>query len=74
MFLLQTTADERPPTTIDFSGLPSVVCGLVPGGMANAEIYFLHKNNPEKARQTALVLIKDYPKSDMRKKADELLA
>ncbi|MBA4393444.1 MAG: N-acetylmuramoyl-L-alanine amidase [Desulfobacca sp.] len=39
----------------------------------SAEIYFLHKKNPEKARQTVLVLIKDYPKGDMRKKAEELL-
>ncbi|MCG6533532.1 MAG: N-acetylmuramoyl-L-alanine amidase [Syntrophales bacterium LBB04] len=39
----------------------------------SAEIYFLHKKNPEKARQTVLTLIKDYPKGDMRKKAEELL-
>jgi N-acetylmuramoyl-L-alanine amidase len=39
----------------------------------SAEIYFLHKNNPEKARQILRVLIKDYPKGDMRNKAEELL-
>lgn len=39
----------------------------------SAEIYFLHKKNPEKARQIALDLIKDYPKGDMKKKAEELL-
>jgi N-acetylmuramoyl-L-alanine amidase len=39
----------------------------------SAEIYFLHKKNPEKAKETALFLIKTYPKGDMRKPAEELL-
>jgi N-acetylmuramoyl-L-alanine amidase len=39
----------------------------------SAEIYFLYKNNPETARQTAGTLIKNYPRGDMRKRAEELL-
>jgi len=39
----------------------------------SAEIFFQHKNNPEKARQTIRVLIRDYPKGDMRKKAEDFL-
>lgn len=38
-----------------------------------AEIYFLHKKDLEKARQTILTLIKEYPKGDMKKRAEELL-
>jgi len=39
----------------------------------SAEIYFLHKKDLEKARQTTLALIKEYPKGDMKKRAEELL-
>ncbi len=39
----------------------------------SAEIYFFYKNNPETARQTASTLIKNYPRGDMRKRAEELL-
>ena len=39
----------------------------------SAEIFLLHKKNLEKARETALFLIKTYPKGDMKKRAEELL-
>ena len=39
----------------------------------SAEIFFLHKKDLEKARQTILTLIKEYPKGDMKKRAEELL-
>ncbi|MBI5604716.1 MAG: N-acetylmuramoyl-L-alanine amidase [Deltaproteobacteria bacterium] len=39
----------------------------------SAEIYFLHKRNPGKALETAQLLIQNYPKGDMKKKAEELL-
>ena len=39
----------------------------------SAEIFLLHKKNLEKARETALILIKTYPKGDMKKRAEELL-
>ena len=39
----------------------------------SAEIFFLHKKNLEKAQETALSLIKTYPKGDMKKRAEELL-
>ncbi|MCJ7833599.1 MAG: tetratricopeptide repeat protein, partial [Deltaproteobacteria bacterium] len=39
----------------------------------SAEIYFLHRKDLEKARQTTLALIKEYPKGDMKKRAEELL-
>jgi N-acetylmuramoyl-L-alanine amidase len=38
-----------------------------------AEIFLLHKKNLEKTRETALFLIKTYPKGDMKKRAEELL-
>lgn len=40
----------------------------------SAEIFLLHKKNLEKGRETALFLIKTYPKGDMKKRAEELLA
>ena len=40
----------------------------------SAEIYLLHQNNPDKARQTALRLIQLYPKGDMKNKAEKLIA
>ncbi len=40
----------------------------------SAEIYLLHKKNTEKAREAALLLIKTYPKGDMKKRAEELLS
>jgi N-acetylmuramoyl-L-alanine amidase len=39
----------------------------------SAEIYRLHKKDLEKARKTALFLIKTYPKGDMKYRAEELL-
>jgi len=39
----------------------------------SAEIYFLYKKNPEKARQNIMILDKSYPNSDMKKKAEDLL-
>jgi len=40
----------------------------------SAEIFFLHKKDREKARQTILGLIKTYPKGDMKNRAEDLLA
>jgi N-acetylmuramoyl-L-alanine amidase len=42
--------------------------------LLTAEIFLQHKKNPEKARETVLFLIKTYPKGDMKKRAEELLA
>jgi N-acetylmuramoyl-L-alanine amidase len=39
----------------------------------SAEIFLVHKKNLDKARETALFLIKAYPKGDMKKRAEELL-
>jgi N-acetylmuramoyl-L-alanine amidase len=40
----------------------------------SAEIYYLYKKDSVKARQTAQNVIKLYPKGDMRKRAEDLLA
>lgn len=38
----------------------------------SAEIHFLHKKDLAQAHQTALTLIQNYPKGDMRKKAEKM--
>jgi N-acetylmuramoyl-L-alanine amidase len=40
----------------------------------SAEIYWRDKKNPERARLTAFKVIKGYPRGDMRKKAEDLVA
>jgi N-acetylmuramoyl-L-alanine amidase len=40
----------------------------------SAEIYYLYKKDPEKARTAAQNVIRFYPRGDMKKRAEELLA